>query len=400
MAPTESYPGLANLSFGVELEFFTAMKMVEFKKTRQETLRHLLGKRISDLQLQGPRGQGVKVKIVTAEELELGDKEGTNHRFWTVTRDSSIDPDHPEWFDDYEAQPMELVSPPYFIRSPYWEHDLNAILTTAVNTPVQHMHAEMYCELNSSTHLHIHIGNGTTGQGFPVESVRNLAMLVIVFEEEIDKMLADHMGFVSGTMWAASQVRNRSFKGLTTAGMTNRIWHHCRTIEDVVNIMCPQPEGAYDPDFRRYYKYNFLSLLSQKQTVEFRQHQGTLNPKEIINWVHFLGCLVELAHSIRAEDLERLVHRKDSAEVNITELFAAIAIIAGHLPLDASIIDHYAGLIHARGMHIRTRTHMRIRDRTSGTKIISWLPKTRSEVAQDRETAFGSQDLKHLTRRM
>ncbi|KAI9797369.1 MAG: hypothetical protein M1835_001036 [Candelina submexicana] len=379
--PRDVYPGLKDLTFGVELEFFTAMKMAKFRRTGYETLRHFIGAKIDALELRGPIGRGVRAKVIEAEELEWDDKAETDYRYWTVTRDHTIEPDYPDCFDDYEAQPMELISPPYHVRLPYWEQDLKALLSTAVD-PRQN--PDLYCELNTSAHLHVHIGNGTSGEEFPYHTIRNLAMLAIVFEAEIDKMLADHMGFSTETSFARSQRKSPAFIGLSVASMARKIRDECQSIDDVIEMMDPELPGMEnDADFRRYFKYNFWSLKSAKKTVEFRQHQGSLSAVEIIHWVRFVTSLVELANSISDQDLERLIHQTDWEHVSITELFACMTIIAGHLPMPIETVQYYTRLVHARGGHARTKTHLRIRKMPSGQKILTWLPLTPSEVNEE-----------------
>ncbi|KAI9715843.1 MAG: hypothetical protein M1812_005663 [Candelaria pacifica] len=366
--------------------------MSVFGRTGYETLRHLIGARIDELELRGPIGNGVRAKVIEAEELEWDDKAGTDYRYWTVTRDHSIEPDHPEWFDDYEAQPMELISPPYQVRLPYWEQDFKSLLSTAID-PRQN--PDLYCELNTSAHLHVHIGNGTSGEGFPFHTVRNLAMLVIVFESEIDKMLADHMGFSTETTWARSARKNPAFTGLSISAMARKIQNECHTISDIIEIMDPcLPGMENDTDFRRYFKYNFWSLKSSKKTIEFRQHQGSLSAIEIIHWVKFISSLVELANSITQRDLERLLRQTDRDHVSITELFACMTILADHLPIPIETVQYYTRLVHARGGHVRTKTHLRIGNTPAGQTVLTWLPLTPSEVDEEaarmaRETVRG-----------
>ena len=60
--------------------------------------------------------------------------------------------------------------------------------------------AVLYCETNSTTHLtvRIRVDQGRwMHQIEPLEKVKKLAMLVLAFEPEIDKMLADHVGYIN-----------------------------------------------------------------------------------------------------------------------------------------------------------------------------------------------------------
>jgi hypothetical protein len=85
-------------------------------------------------------------------------------------------------------------------------------------------------------------------------------------------------------------------------------------------MMCPDLPRSQSPKFRHFYKYNFMTLLSARPVIEFRQHEGTLNANEIVRWVRFVGALVSLAHNIDIQNLARLAHLNDDKPVNFTEL--------------------------------------------------------------------------------
>lgn len=57
--------------------------------------------------------------------------------------------------------------------------------------------ADLYCELNPSTHFHVQIGNIGGNGHFKLPTIQRLAILVLAFEKLIDKMLADHMGYIT-----------------------------------------------------------------------------------------------------------------------------------------------------------------------------------------------------------
>ncbi len=163
---------------------------------------------------------------------------------------------------------------------------------------------------------------------------------------------------ISLQLWAGSQRLNPAFRDLSTTASCHRIWRECTTIEDVANMMCPELPRAPNPEFRHYYKYDFMSLLSDRPTIEFRQHEGTLDAEEIIRWVNFVGGLVDLAHRIDIQNLARLVHLADTDPVNFTELCAARQAF-GTMSLNVGQVQFYTRKIHARGEHLHTRTHMR-----------------------------------------
>jgi hypothetical protein len=93
--------------------------------------------------------------------------------------------------------------------------------------------------------------------------------------------------------------------------------------------MNPPPSSPGDSGHRRYFKYNFSSLLDslddpvapdqhtnnpdlpsyplrskrKSPTIEFRQQRGTLDPDVMKHWIRFLGALVDFAGEISLETL-------------------------------------------------------------------------------------------------
>ena len=98
--------------------------------------------------------------------------------------------------DTVELQPIKIISPPYR-GSQYWgelETDTKSLLGT-INDPYEE--ADLYCELNPSTHFRVEIGNVAGDGRFELPTVQRFAILILAFEKLIDKMLADHMGYIT-----------------------------------------------------------------------------------------------------------------------------------------------------------------------------------------------------------
>ena len=116
--------------------------------------------------------------------------------------------------------------------------------------------------VNRSCGLHVHIGaESLTGEQY-VNVFKNYQRL----ESVIDSFMAPSRR--GDCTWAKS-LRRSNFDG-------------CHTQHDV------DSELSYD----RYYKVNAESW-ARHHTIEFRQHQGTINFKKIQMWVRFLGKLVQ-----------------------------------------------------------------------------------------------------------
>lgn len=96
-----------DLSFGIKLEFFSAMKRAAFQKKaarHSRNLRELIGHEMRRRKMQGKSGKVALIHIPTDAELDAaaGGDIDAPYGAWVITRETSIDPDHPEWFDDCE----------------------------------------------------------------------------------------------------------------------------------------------------------------------------------------------------------------------------------------------------------------------------------------------------------
>ncbi|EZG03411.1 hypothetical protein H106_06888 [Trichophyton rubrum CBS 735.88] len=91
-----------------------------------------------------------------------------------------------------ECQPIEIISPPYWARTTHWENDLQRIFSSRMGryNPISARELKLYSELNNTTSIHVHVGNGVDpGSSFPFHTVRNLAMILLVYEPALDRLL-------------------------------------------------------------------------------------------------------------------------------------------------------------------------------------------------------------------
>jgi len=90
----------STLTFGVEVEFFAALKASIFRRIRHASIPHLLGERLGRLTLQGPEGTGAAIKVASDDETDSTTGRAVDYACWTVTADADVEPNHPEWFTD------------------------------------------------------------------------------------------------------------------------------------------------------------------------------------------------------------------------------------------------------------------------------------------------------------
>lgn len=119
-------------------------------------------------------------------------------------------------------------------------------------------------QVNKSCGVHIHFD--ATGIGFI--QMQNLLLNYISFEEEID-----------------------SFMSITRRASVNQYTRSVKTRSDAVKAATTL-SGLISAFPDRYYKVN-MKAYERQNTIEFRQHSGTVEYEKISNWVLFLHNLVD-----------------------------------------------------------------------------------------------------------
>lgn len=100
-----------------------------------------------------------------------------------------------------QAQPLSLAFWGLRFESSEWKKLFKMALAAPTIDPARP--PELYCETNTSTQVtlvfDLRDANTPEPQLFPFgfETSRKLALLVLAFEGEIDKLLADHRGYIT-----------------------------------------------------------------------------------------------------------------------------------------------------------------------------------------------------------
>lgn len=213
--------------------------------------------------------------------------------------------------------------------------------------------------VNESCGMHVHIGN--RNKGFPLRTVKNVLSTYIANERAIDSINAKHR-IGGSTLPTAPQNRKRAAMGddnQVSRAVYNMPWsqHHFMSVysrRERAERNSESPEFADTWKNNRYprshlnipavrkaaYQYsasaqltlvqnapdlealqslqpthshqstveltNLKARAAVKNTVEFRQHEGSLQPVEVICWVDFLVSLVAYAHNTSDEDYANL----------------------------------------------------------------------------------------------
>lgn len=181
----------------------------------------------------------------------------TTGRFWKLTSDGSL--------GDY-SRGVEVVSPALS-----GEEGFEQLRT------VCRVLTEMGAKVNRRCGLHVHVG----ARNHNVSFFKHLVKLYSQFEPVIDSIVApSRRGSANGY---CQPVR-----------VSEHSWNMATTIEQVARAIGQTGQR----DGTRYKKLN-LNSYWQHGTVEFRQHQGSVEVAKIENWVRF--CLRVCATASQAE---------------------------------------------------------------------------------------------------
>jgi len=223
-------------------------------------------------------------------EALLGGPEPEHYRSWNITTDSSIrvpGEDRTPGISEYEWCKVEVISP------------------VLMFTPQAIWQVQKVCKLISRKYrtltnewcgLHVHVGQGS--KGLPDYGIKNLAAMIWAFEDRLDLLHPLHRSndaacnSLYNSVPLASELDFETDRPLLLAEQIDRIFE-CNTGDQVIGLVndeCPSYGSAY----------NFWNLLSQhsgssKRTIEFRQHEGTLDPRRVENWIKVCVGLVEFA---------------------------------------------------------------------------------------------------------
>ncbi|EFR02496.1 hypothetical protein MGYG_05489 [Nannizzia gypsea CBS 118893] len=363
--PPAQTPSQSCLTLGIEVEFYAALKVPSIcREYIRESITNLLGDRLQQLRLSGPDGVGSTFEVVDSDS-EDGQHESkfVDYSHWNLTTFATAQPRNSFWFSGYGSQPIEIISPPYWASTTHWELDLQRIFCCRVGkfNPITEQKLRLFHELNRTTSIHAHVGNGVgPGSCFPFHTIRNLAMILLVYEPVIDQLLdAELYSFHtlfnycdnSQEPQSISSTNNPYFQPPNLPAKSDRqvlarhLFNTCTDIRSVIRAMSYSPlDEILAANRLRYYKFNFNPLLDsldaplpepkpkpgavvdkeasnghtdatipastpksqpsyptpkrKSPTVEFRQQIGTMDPDTMIYWVRFLAALVEFSSKL------------------------------------------------------------------------------------------------------
>ncbi|KAF4635154.1 hypothetical protein G7Y89_g2949 [Cudoniella acicularis] len=222
----------------------------------------------------------VASRTFEARAVVIADKEQRrtprNPKAWQVKEDPSICPpnriDHPRIQEAYYFLGIELVSPPYY-------YSLNALDIVKRSCEVLSITYRISC--NESCGFHVHVGNGK--KGFDIDTVTRFYATAFMFEPQIDRIHPSHRNH----NLYCPRLRQQSRVALQGALDGPRPFY------TGLGVILNKTKNLNDlhTAFRgSRLNYNMLNLISphwDKKTIEFRQHESTLDPERVTNWIRF-----------------------------------------------------------------------------------------------------------------
>ncbi|KAL6250708.1 hypothetical protein RBB50_003011 [Rhinocladiella similis] len=213
-----------------------------------------------------------------------------------------------------------------------------------------------------ATSIHVHVGlqPSTTGQvAIPLHVLRRLAWIILTFEDTITLLHHPERHGYHGTKTERHALPNRSgyacrlgdsahfcqpfnpvkaFMWIFNFNITSEV----EGLEELRRIMCGTRGWSGDFAYYRAFFVNFTNIVpsdpwSTKTTVEFRQHHGTLDEKDIDEWIVFVTALVRAA--------ERKAHQATTEGAQIPELPGSLyGATVSDMPRVAEEMSKYASV--------------------------------------------------------
>jgi hypothetical protein len=244
---------------------------------------------------------------------------------WIVTEDWTIKPPPQDLgMFKYTFVPVEVQSPPYLMS----EGSLREVQRCC------HLITRTYrtCSPESSG-LHVHVGNRT--QGFPLQTVQNLMAILFAFEPALDMLYPEHRRYNS---WCVPLRRNSvlaqriEYSKIELRDSMDVIYR-TTSINQLIKLMgaCDKSgwkmtinlqhlkESETDEDV-----FSFVRKDEVKRTIEFRQHEGTLDPEAVYHYVKTCVNFVEFAQEVSTPKLREWLRRTIDMKV---EDFPAVAVL-------------------------------------------------------------------------
>jgi hypothetical protein len=221
-------------------------------------------------------------------------KDGKEYIFpydsWHVSTDKSISVPgelRTAGITDYEWYKIELISP-VLVFSPDAIQQVNKVCKLI---------QRKYCTpTNKSCGLHIHVGRGS--DGLPDYVIKSLMATIWTFEDRIDLLHPLHRTNAKPCNSLYNSAPLALKVDLETGNSSNLRQQldmilDCENRDKVIDLVNDQ-FPCYGFAYKVWSLRSHFDWLS-KRTIEFRQHEGTLNTRQIESWIRVCVGLVEFS---------------------------------------------------------------------------------------------------------
>lgn len=310
------------MTFGVELEFIVNYSRDDYNQNDLLAGDGTLWPAEISPTLHHKYGILVRLKMIQLlQENGFSTNAYNCHDFskWTVATDGTVAPDDvsESWYA------IELKTPVLDCARHSWEQ---------VEMVVQLLVSNFRLYVNETCGLHVHVGNGN--RGFDLRTLKNFGSLIAVFERQLNSL---HPPDRLDTKYAkpVGMLFDPEASPMDKLVTINEL----DTLKELIIFFhCMDDECE---DYDKYMAFNFLNLQETLdepfRTIEFRQHQGTLDPKMITNWIMVACNLVRLSHTDGATLGDLVRKHIYNTEYTIMDLFHDLDL--------SDLADFYAPLV-------------------------------------------------------
>lgn len=303
-----------NETCGVEIEFILVFfRSREFQTWRETAIaREIPADKVILAEL-AERDHARRGIINSLREVGFGvnDQDELDTTRWTVASDGSVHATEEEResrtkrFANGQQRSFtgeecgRLIYCPVEVKSRVLPFNANSLL--AVERAVQTIVKKHLVYVNESCGLHVHVGNQALG--FPIQTVKNFATLVTCFQKQFNQFHPEHRLQSDFCLLETTAFEPRDRDPSRMAVIIDKI----ETLEDIINRFGKHRDEPEVINHNWCYNFNNLIFREDRRTIEFRQHQGTLDSAAILRWIQFACISVSIAHSISKEELWRLI---------------------------------------------------------------------------------------------
>ena len=334
-----SYDGIAvPLTFGIELEFFCAIHEKSYGEQHSwATINEDDKSHALDQDGYGPfkdKALETAARMLRRSGLEISARPNTHvvqdYTVWSMQRDGTADNPsyeiegeyeyrYPEKLngentDEWQTCGLELVSrvfPAPVSRDHMRQHasfaEIERYISPLVSRPQDPWIINAHPE---DCGFHVHVGIQSDVQGYdtiPLEVLQHLAFILTRYEGIIS-MLHDpsRLGYLDSS---TQDMVSSNLMGLKGTGhicdkysmpklqkIQDEIFDREMTISELANLM--DSNGGREANRFKFVSFHYTSgsaPAGRPKTIEFRQHAGTLDAKDITHWVCFIISLMRTA---------------------------------------------------------------------------------------------------------